>query len=133
MNELDYTVTFAQAGNGGGGAIVLIIQLAIAVGVTAGFWKTFEKAGKPGWGAIIPIYNIVLLLDIAGRPIWWFILLLIPLVNIVVGIIMSIDIARNFGKGVVFGLGLAFLGFIFYPILGFGNARYQATDPTFPR
>ena len=133
MDELDYTVTFAQASNGGGGAIVLIIQLAIAVGVTAGFWKTFEKAGKPGWGAIIPIYNIVLLLDIAGRPIWWFILLLIPLVNIVVGIIMSIDIARNFGKGVVFGLGLAFLGFIFYPILGFGNARYQATAPTFPR
>ena len=39
----------------------------------------------------------------------------------------SIDIARNFGKGDVFGLGLAFLGVIFYPILGFGNARYQAT------
>ena len=71
--------------------------------------------------------DIVILLDIAGRPIWWFILLLIPLVDIVVGIIMSIDITRNFGKGVVFGLGLAFLGFIFYPILGFGNARYQAT------
>ena len=77
--------------------------------------------------------DIVILLDIAGRPIWWFILLLIPLVDIVVGIIMSIDITRNFGKGVVFGLGLAFLGFIFYPILGFGNARYQATYPTFPR
>ena len=123
MDELDYTVTFAQAGNGGGGAIVLIIQLAIAVGVTAGFWKTFEKAGKPGWGAIIPVYNLVLLLDVAGRPSWWC----IPFVNLYFGITMSIDIARKFGKGVGFGLGLAFLGPIFYPILGFGNARYQST------
>ena len=31
---------------------------------------------------------------------------------------MAIDVARNFGKGTGFGLGLAFLGFIFYPILG---------------
>ena len=112
MNELDYTV---------------IIALAIAVVYIAGLWKTFDKAGKPGWAAFIPIYNVFLWLDIAGRPIWWIILLLIPLINIVVGIIMSIDIARNFGKGVGFGLGLAFLGVIFYPILGFGNARYQAT------
>ena len=128
MNELNHTLLLAQEGNGAGGPILMIVVLAIAVVVVAGFWKTFAKAGKPGWGAIIPIYNGILLLEIAGRPIWWIILLLIPLVNIVVGIIVSIDVAKNFGKGVGFGLGLVFLGFIFYPILGFGSAQYRTTS-----
>jgi hypothetical protein len=111
-----------------GGAIGLIgfvIFVGIGVIILAGVWKTFTKAGKPGWGAIIPIYNIILLLQIAGRPVWWIILLIIPVVNFVVAIIMGIDIAKNFGKGTGFGVGLALLGFIFYPIIGFGDARYQ--------
>jgi hypothetical protein len=95
------------------------------VEIFAGMWKTYTKAGKPGWGAIIPIYNVILLLQIAGRPLWWIVLVFIPLVNLAVLIIVGIDIAKNFGKGAGFGLGLTFLGFIFYPILGFGDARYQ--------
>ncbi|MCA9100891.1 MAG: signal peptidase I, partial [Planctomycetales bacterium] len=86
----------------------------------------FTKAGKPGWGALIPIYNVILLLQIAGRPIWWILLFLIPIVNLVIAVIVAIDIAKHFDKGTGFGLGLAFLGFIFYPILGFGDARYRA-------
>ena len=70
MNGLDHTFLFAQDDVGGGGAIFMIIWLAIVGVVIAGLWKTFAKAGKPGWGAIIPIYNAVLLLEIAGRPIW---------------------------------------------------------------
>jgi hypothetical protein len=50
---------------------------------------------------------------------------LIPLVNIAIAIVIAVEIAQNFGKGVGFGLDLAFLGFIFYPILGFGDAQYQ--------
>ena len=91
-------------------------------------WKTFSKAGKPGWGAIIPIYNLVLLLQIAGKPTWWLILFFIPLVNLIVGLIISIQVAKNFGKGTGFGLGLGLLGFIFYPILGFGDAKYQPSS-----
>jgi hypothetical protein len=87
-------------------------------------WKTFVKAGKPGWGAIIPVYNIVLLCEIAGKPGWWTIFYFIPLVNIVIDVIVSINIAKGFGKGAGFGLGLAFLGPIFYPILAFGSADY---------
>ncbi|HID21105.1 MAG TPA: signal peptidase I [Planctomycetaceae bacterium] len=105
-----------------------LIWIAIVVLVIAGLWKTFSKAGRPGWGAIIPIYNVVLLLEIAGRPIWWIILFFVPIVNFIVAIFVAIDVAKNFGKGVGFGLGLAFLGFIFYPILGFGSARYQPTS-----
>ncbi|MEA2095424.1 MAG: DUF5684 domain-containing protein [Candidatus Cloacimonadota bacterium] len=90
-------------------------------------WKIFVKAGKPGWGCIVPIYNIILQLEIAGRPIWWIFLMFIPLVNIVISIIILIDFAKAFGKGTGFGLGMLFLPFIFFPILAFGNSEYQET------
>jgi hypothetical protein len=120
-----FAVLLGQNNGGGvGGVVGFIVWLAIVVLVIAGFWKTFEKAGQPGWGAIIPIYNIYLLCKIAGKPGWWVLLMLIPFVNIIIAILVSIDVAKNFGKGAGFGLGLAFLGFIFYPILGFGSAQY---------
>jgi len=120
-----------QGSNGGGGllggiigGLFFLLYLAVLVVVIAGLWKTFEKAGQPGWGAIIPIYNTYLLLKIADRPVWWLLLLFIPVINFLVLILVSIDIAKNFGKGLGFGLGLAFLSFIFYPLLGFGDATY---------
>lgn len=107
------------------GLLSTLLMLAIFVAIIAGIWKVFVKAGKPGWACLIPIYNIVVLLEIVGRPIWWLILLIIPIVSLVVAIIVSIDMAKSFGKGTGFGIGLALLGPIFYPILGFGDARYQ--------
>ena len=103
----------------------LLFSLAIAVLIVAGFWKVFTKAGHPGWAAIIPIYNLYILLKIAGRPGWWLLLFIVPVVNFVIAIIVAIDVAKSFGKGTGFGVGLAFLGPIFYPILGFGEATYQ--------
>jgi hypothetical protein len=108
----------------GGGIFVFLVWLAIVVLVIAGFWKTFEKAGHPGWAAIIPIYNIYILCLIAGRPGWWVILFLIPFVNFVIAIMISLDVARNFGKGAGFGIGLWLLPMVFYPILGFSDARF---------
>lgn len=105
-----------------------IIYLAVIVIVIAGIWKAFEKAGKPGWAAIVPIYNVIVMLEIAKKPLWWIVLMLIPIVNIVIAIILNIEIAQKFGKGAGFGLGLSFLGFIFWPILGFGDAQYQDVD-----
>src|SRR4030095_12401751 len=90
-------------------------------------WKVFTKAGQPGWASLIPIYNLYIWCKIVGRPGWWIILLLIPFVNIIVGIILCIDMAKSFGKGVGFGIGLALLGIIFWPILGFGSAQYQGS------
>jgi hypothetical protein len=104
--------------------IVLLIQLAIVILIIAGIWKTFAKAGQPGWAAIIPIFNVYVLLKIANRPWWWLLLMLIPLVNLVIAIIVALDVAKAFGKSTGFGIGLVFLGFIFYPILGFGSATY---------
>jgi hypothetical protein len=104
---------------------VLIAELLIALFVIVAMWKVFTKAGRPGWAAIIPIYNMYVWCKIVGRPGWWVILMLIPLVNIIVGIMVCIDMAKSFGKGVGFGIGIALLGIIFLPILGFGSAQYQ--------
>ncbi len=106
-------------------ALFWVVCIAVMVFYLAAFWKAFEKAGKPGWAAIVPIYNAIVMLQIAQRPTWWFVLMLIPLVNIVVAVIVSINIAERFGKSTAFGLGLAFLGFIFWPILAFGDAEYH--------
>ena len=81
-----------------------------------------------GWAAIIPIYNLIVLLQIAGKPLWWFFLFLIPIVNLVMAILVCIAVAEKFGKGAGFGVGLALLGFIFFPILGFGSAQYQGNQ-----
>lgn len=108
-------------------AITLLLQLAIVVFIIAALWRVFTKAGQPGWAAIVPFYNIYIMLKIAGKPAWWLLLFLIPLVNIVIAVLVSIELAKCFGKGTGFGIGLAFLGFIFYPILGFGDATYQGS------
>lgn len=116
--------TRIQYQSSGIGVVPVIIMLAFAVLMIASMWKVFSKAGKPGWAAIIPIYNIIVMLQIAGKPVWWIVLFLIPVVSLVMSIIVAIGIANNFGKGAGFGLGLAFLSPIFYPILAFGDAQY---------
>jgi len=93
--------------------------------ITASAWKIFTKVVQPGWASIIPIYNILKLIDIVGRPRWWIILLLVPVVNIIVVFIVNIDLAKSFGKKTGFGVGIAFLPFVFLPILAFGDAEYQ--------
>jgi len=122
---IQFPSLLAQQGSDGGAMIVLVVQLAILVLIIASFWKVFAKAGHPGWAAIIPIYNIYILCKIAGRPGWWLLLLFIPLVNIIISAIVSIDVAKAFGRGTGFGIGLWLLGIIFYPILAFGSAQYQ--------
>lgn len=114
-----------NSGDGAAAMIFLVVQLAIVVLVVAGMWKVFAKAGQPGWAAIIPIYNMYVLCKIAGRPGWWIILFFIPFVNFIVLAVVSIDIAKSFGKGALYGVGLWLLGIIFYPMLGFGSSEYQ--------
>jgi hypothetical protein len=107
------------------GLVGLVTAVVMAIFALAGIGATFTKAGKPAWAAVIPIYNVVLLLKLAGRPRWWLVLLCVPFVNLFVFLILSIDIAHNFGKRAAYGLGLTFLGFVFYPLLGFGSAHYR--------
>lgn len=104
----------------------LIFPLLIAILMIAAMWKVFTKAGKPGWAAIVPIYNVIVMLEIVGKPTWWVvIILIIPIVNVVFAIWLINLISLSFGKDVGFTLGLLFLSVIFWPILGFGSAEYQ--------
>lgn len=103
---------------------MMLVWCAVVLILVISLWKIFTKAGKPGWAAIVPIYNLIMMLEIACKPIWLFILMLIPLVNIIILIIVLIELAKRFGKGVGFAIGMLILPFIFYPMLAFGDAKY---------
>jgi Family of unknown function (DUF5684) len=112
----------------------LVIGLVVAVFMIVALWRVFSKAGQPGWAAIIPFYNIYVLCKVAGRPGWWLVLYIIPIVNIVISIIVSLDLAKAFGKSGAFGFfGLWLFGIIGYPILGFGGATYQGRAAAAPQ
>ncbi len=122
-----FSLLFQQDPNFGSDGVSLltsIFSFIVAVVSLVAMWKVFVKAGKPGWAVLIPIYNVYVLLEIVGRPWWWLLLMLIPLVNFVIAIILMIDLAKSFGKGAGFGVGLFFLNFIFMLILAFGDAQY---------
>jgi len=116
-----------QQGNvdGGSAAVLIVVYVAFVVFYLASFWRVYTKAGQPGWAAVIPIYNFIILMKIIGRPWWWILLFLVPIVNIVVLFIVYIDLAKSFGRSTGFGVGLTLLGIIFLPILAWGPATYR--------
>ena len=120
------TVTTVDSGGALAGLMVFwFLYLAFLVILIVGMWKVFVKAGEEGWKSIIPFYNTYTLFRIAGRNGWGFLLLFIPFVNLIVLIVISIDLAKHFGKSTVFGIvGLWLFSIIGYLILGFGDAKY---------
>ncbi len=105
--------------------VVIILVLALVIFMFASMWKIFVKAGKPGWAALVPIYSTIVMLEIVGKPWWWFFLMMIPYVGMIWGIWTINLLSKSFGKDVGYTLGMLFLGFIFIPMLGFGDAQYQ--------
>lgn len=124
----------SSAGAGAAGTAFLVIIFAFAIASIVCFWRIFTKAGKPGWAILVPIYNLVALINVSGHSGWWLLILLIPGVDIIFIIVFSMvvywDLGKAFGKGVLFRLGLMFLGPIFIPILAFGKAQYVGARPT---
>jgi len=118
--------TFFFAQSEGVESLATLIGLAVGLISIIGIWKVLVKAGQPGWAILIPIYQTIVIIQVAKRPIWWIVLMFIPIVNLIVTFIIMIDLAKNFGKGAGYGLGLLFLPFIFFPLLGFGDDQYQA-------
>jgi len=123
MQQSDNTGNPAAAAGMG---VFAVVWLALAILMIAALWKIFVKAGEPGWAAIVPIYNMIVILTIVGKPLWWIILFLIPFVNLIVAFVVVFDLAKAFGKGAGFALGMVFLGPIFYPMLAWGDAQYRA-------
>ncbi len=126
---MDVSTTSQLTGAQAGGlaafmGVWMFVYFVLLIVVIIAYWKIFTKAGEEGWKCIIPIYNIIILLKIVGRPWWWLLLMLIPFVNFIILIIVMNDLSKSFGHGLGFTLGLIFLSFIFYLILGFGGSKY---------
>jgi hypothetical protein len=117
----------AQAAPPSAGSLltILLVVGAVTLLIIATMWVIFTKAGQAGWKSLVPIYNMYILLLISGVPGWWLILLFIPLVGIVVHLLVMLALAKKFGKGTLFGIGLFILPIIFYPLLAFGGAQYE--------
>lgn len=109
-------------------AVYMIFMLAIMVFMIVCMWKLFKKAGKNGWEAIIPIYNIIVMLEIAELPTWYIVLFLVPFANIYAIFKIYIEIAHKFGKSTGFGVAMVFFGIICLPILAFGSSTYKGAS-----
>lgn len=104
--------------------LFFLIYIGIIVFMIISMWKVFEKANQPGWASIVPIYNLIIMMEIAKKPTWWVAMMFIPIANIVFAIMALNGISKNFGKDEGFTVGLVFLGIVFWPILAFGDAQY---------
>jgi len=94
-----------------------------------GLWGIFEKSGEKGWKVLIPFYNFFIWLKLIRKPLWWYIFLLVPFINVFVILLMTVEILKCFKK---YGLGQQALGvlfpFAYLPYLAFSkNEKY--TDP----
>ncbi|MCH2230461.1 MAG: DUF5684 domain-containing protein [Crocinitomicaceae bacterium] len=116
--DLEYMIPYMLS------AFVIELLIAAYILILAGVWYMFEKAGKPGWGFIIPIYNIVLMCEIAKKPTWWVAMFFIPIANLIFAILLMDGISKSFHKNSGFTVGLVLLGAIFMPILGYGDSVY---------
>lgn len=114
----------AAAGMGIG---VMIFYLILYVFYGFCMYKIFQKAGREdAWAAFIPIYNLIVLLDIIKKPVWWIVLFLIPFVNIYASWVTNDRLAKGFGKETpLYTILLFFLGFIFIPVLAFGSDTFD--------
>ncbi len=103
--------------------LLLVGTSIILIGI-AGTWRVFIKAGKPGWACIVPLYNVLILLEITGKPQWWLILFLIPGINVIAYIWTINLLSKSFGQDQGFAVGLVLLWPLFMCMLGFGDAVY---------
>ena len=125
-----YTTSYASDSAAAGAAsaifgVFALVWLAIIVVFLISLWRLFVKAGKPGWAAIVPIYNQIVMLEIAGRPVWWFLIaMFVPFFGWWVQIVWFIDFAKSYGKSTGYGVFVALLPLIAVPVLAFSKTAY---------
>ncbi len=106
--------------------IELLIFIPFIVLMVVSLWRIFKKSGKPGWAALVPIYSDITMMEVIGRPGWWFLVYMVPILGLYVAILDKIILAKCFGKDGGFAVGLILLPIVFFPILAFGKtAQYQ--------
>ncbi len=133
MSSFDPNATAGLAAVAGAFFVAyMIVMIAVSAVMIVSMWKIFIKAGKPGWVSLVPVYNIVVLLKLVGMNPWLLLTFLIPFVNFVsipvVMIMLNIKLAKAFGQEGAFAAGLVLLPVVFYPILGFGKAKFIGVE-----
>ena len=105
----------------------LIVLLSIGLGILTivAMWILYDRAGKPGWAAIVPVYNVIVMLEITGKPTWWILLILIPFVGIVFYLIVHFAFMDAFGQGILMSLLSLIVPWIIFPMMAFGGAVYD--------
>lgn len=114
------------------GLVVLVYLMLFVIGlmtVIVSFianWKLFEKMGYEGWRGIIPFYSTyVLTKELYGSG-WYFLLLLIPFVNIYYACGLANRLGKRFHKSLRWRIVLLmFFGTYGEWILAFSNDEYD--------
>ena len=106
----------------------IIATTVITLVILAATWKLYQKAGQPGWAAIIPIYDTYIMFKLAWGNGWMFLLLFVPIVDIVIYLMLLWKLAKAFGKGAGMFLLLLLVHPIALMMLGFGSATYIGTE-----
>lgn len=119
----DSPITPGVAAAAGMSMSFLLLVLVVCLLIVVSLWVVFEKCGEAGWKSLIPVYNMYILMLIAGKPGWWVILLFIPMVGTVFYLLAMLALAERFGRGPLIGIGLTFLPMIFFPLLAFGGSK----------
>lgn len=134
--------------------VLIIISLVIEILKLIGTWKMLTKAGESGWKSLIPFYNQWTLCKVAGiSPYWVLEIIVVSMINSVLSgilgsnvisgilslivyantiyfwVILSISLAKSFGKDTGFGVATVFFSFITYPMMGMGSATYAGPTP----
>lgn len=121
----------------------IFIALIVGILIIIGRWNIFKKGGEEGWKAIIPFYNTYTMCKLVGVNPYWVLIVVVgclfttvPLLNIVAGVasiyftvLLNVSLAKAFGKDTGFAIGLIFLPYIFYPILGLGKQEFIGANP----
>ncbi len=108
----------------------MILTILFFLSAAAGLWRIFEKAGQKGWLAIVPFYNFYIWLKIIGKPLWWYVFILIPFINVFTLLLMVVDTLKCFNKHGLLeqALGVMF-PFFYLPYLGF-SPQEQYVHPS---
>jgi hypothetical protein len=113
----------------------LMVWAAVTIpAVVLGWLWLFPKAGQPRWAALVPFYNIyILVVHVAGLSRLWFVLIMLPPMNLIASILVNVEVAKRFGRTETFGVGMSVFGFVLYPLLGFGSAAYDPKHEPFKK
>ena len=100
------------------GVILILLNLS--------WWMIFSKAGEAGWKVLVPFFNLFVLTKVLNKPVWWIVIYLLPLVGY---ILISIQVSQLFSKKILYAVGLIFIPFVFYPMLGLGKSQISGAQP----